>query len=90
MGTAFDGTWTDEEGKEITITSQADLLTVKYPVRGPFSGFTVNVGSPVIYIDFTDHDAFTGVLSVANKTEPLSAKHILWANQTIWTRKGSS
>lgn len=90
MSTAFDGSWTDEEGKDITITSQGDLLTIKYPVRGPFHGFAINVGSPVIYVDFTDHDAFTGVLSVANKKEPRSAQNILWANQTVWTRPVTS
>jgi len=90
MGTAFDGTWTDEEGKEIIITSQADLLRVQYPVRGAFNGFTVNVGTPVIYVDHTDHDPFTGVLSVANKKDPQSAHNILWANQTVWTRNGNS
>jgi hypothetical protein len=90
MSTAFDGTWTDEEGTEITITSQADLLTLKYPVRGPFNGFTIDVGTPVIYVDFTDHDAFTGLLSVANKKDPTSAHNILWSNQTVWTRSGSS
>lgn len=86
MSTAFDGTWTDEEGKEIDVTSEGDLLTVKYPVRGPFSGFAVNVGGDVIYVNFTDHQAFTGVLSVANKKDPRAGDSILWSNQSVWKR----
>lgn len=87
MGTAFDGNWKDLEDKEITITSSGDLLTVRYAGgRGPFSGFTVNIGTPVIYVNFTDHSPFTGVLSVASKVVPEAQSKIYWSNGTVWTR----
>jgi hypothetical protein len=88
MSTPFDGNWTDMNGTEITITSQADILSVKYSNgRGPFHGVAVTIGSPVIYVDFTDHRSFTGVLTVESKREPVAGNKILWSNETVWTRK---
>ena len=89
MSTPFDGSWTDLNGTEITVTSEADILSVTYANgRGPFPGVAVNVGTPVIYVDFTDHRPFTGVLTVESKRDPVAANKILWTNETVWTRNG--
>src|SRR4028118_2238836 len=87
MSNEFDGTWTDQDGKEITVTSRADILTVKYPARGPFTGVAANLGGDVIYVDFTDDRDYAGVLSVSSKQDPQAGHSILWSNQTARTRK---
>ena len=80
MSTRFDGRWTDGNGDTITVTSSADILSGKYGNgRGPFTGASADVGSPVIYMNFTDDAPFTGVLTV-------DGKRILWSNQTTWNR----
>ena len=87
MSTPFDGSWTDMNDTQITITSEADIVTVKYGNgRGPFPGVSVTIGSPVIYVDFTDHRPFTGVLTVENKIGGQGGNKILWSNETVWTR----
>lgn len=86
MSTPFDGSWTDLNHTQITITSEADIVSVKYANgRGPFTGVAVTIGSPVIYVDFTDHRPFTGVLTVESKQGSGNDK-ILWSNETVWTR----
>jgi hypothetical protein len=80
MSTPFDGQWTDGNGDTITITSQDAVLSAKYSNgRGPFTGVSVTVGSPVAYINFTDDAAFTGVLTTDGNS-------ILWSNQTTWKK----
>jgi hypothetical protein len=91
MSTPFDGSWTDLNGTQITITSEADVLMVQYANgRGPFTGVSVIIGSPVIYVDFTDHRPFTGVLTVESKRDPQAGNKILWSNETVWSRNGAS
>ncbi|MFL5541653.1 MAG: hypothetical protein ACJ8J0_21890 [Longimicrobiaceae bacterium] len=88
MSTPFDGTWKDREEKEIAVASDGDILTVKYAGgRGHFTGFAGDIGTPVIYVNFTDHDGFSGVLSVASKVVPEERKKIFWSNGTVWTRQ---
>lgn len=87
MSTPFDGGWTDLDGTPITVTSQADILTVRYgDGRGPFPGVALTAGSPVIYVDFTDHRPFTGVLSVESIRAGAAGDKIFWSNETVWTR----
>ncbi|HEU0012813.1 MAG TPA: hypothetical protein VFQ45_03980 [Longimicrobium sp.] len=91
MSTPFDGSWTDLSDTRITITSEADILTVVYSNgRGPFPGVSVTIGSPVIYVDFTDERPFTGVLTVESNREPVPGSKILWSNGTVWTRNPTS
>lgn len=91
MSTPFDGSWTDMNGTQITITSEADIVTVNYGNgRGPFPGVSVTIGSPVIYVDFTDHRPFTGVLTVESKLGGHGGNKILWSNETVWTRNVGS
>ena len=90
MSTPFDGIWTDLNNDQITITSEADFLTLQYSNgRGPFPGVAVSVGSPVIHADFTDHRPFTGVLTVESKREGAGGNTILWTNGTGWTLNGT-
>ena len=89
MSTPFDGSWTDLKHTQITITSEGDLLTVKYANgRGPFTGISLVIGSPVIYVDFTDHRPFTGVLTV-DSNHGQAGQKILWSNETVWTRNAT-
>jgi hypothetical protein len=91
MSTPFNGSWTDLNGTQITITSEADILTVQYANgRGPFPGVSATLGSPVIYVDFTDHRPFTGVLTVESNREGPGGNRILWSNGTVWTLNGSA
>ena len=81
MSTRFNGQWFDGNGDTITITSSADILSGKYSNgRGPFTGASTEIGSPVIYMNFSDvSEAFTGVLTI-------DGRRILWSNQTVWQR----
>jgi hypothetical protein len=80
MSTRFNGQWFDGNGDTITISSSADILSGTYSNgRGPFTGASADVGSPVIYMNFTDDAPFTGVLTV-------DERRILWSNHTIWQR----
>jgi hypothetical protein len=82
MSTPFDGSWTDHGHQQITITSEGDIVSVKYGNgRGPFTGVSVTIGSPVIYVDFTDDRPFTGVLAQGG-----GGAKIMWSNETVWTR----
>lgn len=76
----FAGTWKDQSGVTITIDENKNNLTVKMGNgRGPFVGFEVDLYAPVINVNFTDDQAFTGVLSQ-------DGKKIFWSNGTVWSR----
>jgi hypothetical protein len=90
MSTPFDGSWTDMSGKQITITSESDFVTVTYASgRGPFTGVAASVGFPVIYVDHTDDRPYTAVLSVQSKRNGPGGNKIFWNNGTVWTRQGT-
>ena len=85
MSTPFDGTWTDQNGDTITVTSQDQLLTAKYSNgRGPFNGVAAEVGAAVIYMNFVDDRPGTGVMGVNGNGQ------ILWNNGTQWKQGAGS
>jgi len=84
---SFNGTWTDQDGNTITIQENNNIITSRNYSngRGPFQGYELDLGSPVITVDFSDGvtpDAGlqSGVLLFDNIT-------IVWSNDTRWTRK---
>lgn len=90
MSTPFDGSWTDLDSTQITVTSEADILTVRYANgRGPFTGVSATVGSPVIYVDNADARPCTGVLTTDSRRGGPGGDKIFWANETVWTRNGT-
>lgn len=81
MTNTFNGTWVDGNNDTITVSETAGLITLKYSNgRGPFSGFEVDLYSPVISVNFADDRPFTGVLTNSNT--------ISWSNGTSWKKKG--
>jgi hypothetical protein len=80
MSTPFDGQWVDGGESIISVSSTGDILTVSYSNgRGPFSGMSVTVGAPVLYVDFVDDAPGTGVLLK-------QGNQICWNNETVWMR----
>lgn len=83
---SFNGTWKDEASAIITVTEAENIATVKYNNgRGPFSGFELDLGTPVVNVYFSDGvqpsaGAQAGVMSIDSKT-------ITWSNGTVWTRQ---
>lgn len=55
---AFVGKWTDEANNTITVdesNGNSAVYSLTYSNgRGPFSGFSVELGSSVVSVDFTD------------------------------------
>jgi hypothetical protein len=75
---SFAGRWTDLGNVKITITEKNNLVSVKYANgRGPFRGFEVDLYAPVLSVDFTDDQPFTGVLAGTT---------IQWSNGTVWKK----
>lgn len=77
----FHGIWTDENDTRIIVTHRDAVVYATYETgdRGPFTGVALELGSPVVYVNFTDDRAFTGVMTV-------DKSQILWSNSTVWTR----
>ena len=74
----FQGQWNDGN-TSITVTSTANNVSVKYSNgRGPFTGYEIDLYSPVISVNFTDDKPFTGVLVNGNT--------IAWSNGTSWRK----
>ncbi len=82
---AFEGKWKDQGGLIITVTEQNNMAQLNYSNgRGPFSGFELDLGTPVVNVDFSDGvqpDAGlqAGVMSIDHST-------ITWSNETKWVR----
>jgi hypothetical protein len=80
MENEFCGTWVDNNNDTISVTEAAGLINLKYSNgRGPFSGYEVDLYSPVISVNFADDQPFTGVLTNNNT--------ISWSNGTSWKRQ---
>jgi hypothetical protein len=86
----FNGLWLDEGGLQITIQQSENILTkVTYNTgRGPFLGFAVDLGCPVLSINFTDGKTpaagvQAGVLNFDQTT-------IYWSNGTVWKKELAS
>ncbi|MDW3194890.1 MAG: hypothetical protein R8G66_21135 [Cytophagales bacterium] len=85
---AFIGTWTDQDGATITVeqsNGSATAYSLKYSNgRGPFTGFSVDLGSTVVSVDFSDGSVpaagdQAGVINFDGNT-------INWSNQTVWKK----
>ncbi|MFM0594932.1 MULTISPECIES: hypothetical protein [Burkholderiaceae] len=76
----FAGQWIDGNNTKITITGAWDVVSVQYSGgRGPFQGYSSNLGAPVLTVNFTDDQPpKTGVLATDGK--------LLWSNNTVWHR----
>lgn len=84
---SFNGQWGDQDGQTITIEESNNAISsLKYTNgRGPFQGKEIDLGSPVINVNFSDGvqpaaGEQAGVLHFDNKT-------ITWSNGTVWTKK---
>lgn len=85
---AFIGTWKDQDGATITV-EKANGSSVNYSLkysngRGPFSGYSVDLGSTVVSVDFSDGSVpraglQAGVINFDGNT-------INWSNQTVWKK----
>ncbi len=82
---AFQGTWKDQDGATITVKEENNKATVTYNNgRGPFNGTEIELGSPVVNVDFSDGSVpragvQAGVMNFAKNT-------ITWSNETVWKR----
>lgn len=82
----FCGIWKDEGGELIEVkTNDNQTVTVKYNNgRGTFHGFFLNLGSPIIRVNFSDGNqpdagVQAGVLN-------LEGSNISWSNGTKWDK----
>ncbi|MEM6685943.1 MAG: hypothetical protein AAF617_09195 [Bacteroidota bacterium] len=82
---AFQGTWRDQDGATISVSEENNHATLKYDNgRGPFHGIEIDLGSPVVNVNFTDGvqpaaGVQAGVMNFAKTT-------ITWSNETVWKR----
>lgn len=81
----IDGKWRDQNGDIITITGSSLFVTLKYSNgRGPFSGLQLDMGTPVLCVDFNDRPQpeggpQAGLLNFEGDT-------ITWSNETVWKK----
>lgn len=80
--TMFDGTWIGERDIPVEVTSEGQMVTLKYGNNGTtFHGFVGRIGMPVIYALFKGDTPHTGVLTEDHN-------HVRWSNNTDWRRAG--
>ena len=85
---AFVGTWTDEAGAKITVeesNGNPAVYSLTYNNgRGPFSGFSVELGSTVVSVDFTDGKAPDAGVQAGVIT--FQGDKMTWSNGTTWKK----
>jgi len=83
---AFKGTWVDQGGLIITVEESENHAELKYNTgRGPFYGIEIDLGSPVVSVNFTD-----GIQPDAGRQAGVmdfAKNKITWSNNTVWKRK---
>jgi len=82
---AFNGKWKDQNNDIITIEESNNMAVLKYSNgRGPFSGYGIDLGSPVISVNFSDDSNPKESLQAG--VMDFSKKSITWSNTTVWKR----
>lgn len=83
---AFKGKWIDRDNNVITVEESNNMAILRYSNgRGPFSGFGLDLGSPVVSVNFSD--ASNPKESLQAGVMDFSQKTITWSNTTVWNRK---
>jgi len=82
---AFNGKWKDQNNDIITIEESNNMAVLKYSNgRGPFSGYGLDLGSPVISVNFSDDSNPKESLQAG--VMDFSKSSITWSNTTVWKR----
>jgi len=82
---AFKGKWKDQNNDIISIEESNNMAILKYSNgRGPFSGYGLDLGSPVISVNFSDdsnpkESLQAGLMDFSKNT-------ITWSNTTVWRK----
>jgi hypothetical protein len=82
---AFKGQWKDQDGAIITVEESNNHARLSYNNgRGPFTGVEIDLGSPVVNVNFSDGKQPAAGLQagVMNFKE----NRITWSNETVWEK----